>query len=125
MLKIFYVGIGGFVGAAARYVSSGLVHRSIGSGNFPYGTLFVNVAGCLLIGFFAGYSEARHFLKPEIRLFLLIGVLGSFTTFSTFGYEVFSFARDGEFLSASLNVFVHLLLGLLGVYLGYFLSKLA
>ena len=104
-----------------RYVASGIA----GSGNFQYGTLFVNIVGFFLIGFLAGYFETCHYLSSEMRLFLLIGVLGSFTTFSTFGYEVFSFARDGEFISASLNAFFHLLFGFLGVYFGYFLSKMA
>ena len=87
MSKILLVGFGGFVGAVLRYGISGWVQRWTGSVNFPYGTLAVNLLGCLVIGLLAGLAEDRGLFTPEARLFLFIGVLGAFTTFSTFGIE--------------------------------------
>ncbi len=124
MFRLFWIGLGGFLGAVSRYAVSGWAYRMVGSTWFPYGTLTVNVLGCLLIGFLSGMAEGRHLLSPDMRAMLLIGFLGSFTTFSTFGYETFTLARDGEFWVGFLNVGVHLLLGLVGVWLGFSLSRL-
>lgn len=79
------VGAGGFVGSTLRFIVSGMVHRSIPFAVVPYGTLAVNVAGCLALGALAGIGEARSVMSPELRLFLMVGLLGGFTTFSTFG----------------------------------------
>ena len=116
------VGSGGFIGALARYGLSGLVHRQIPLAVFPYGTLVVNLLGCLMIGVLAGLAESRQLFGPEFRTFALIGVLGGFTTFSTFGYETVAMMRDAEFLRASTNVGVHIVLGLALVWLGYALT---
>jgi CrcB protein len=113
------VGSGGFVGALARYGLSGLVHRQIPMTAFPYGTLVVNLLGCLLIGVLAGLADSRQLFGSEFRLFALIGVLGGFTTFSTFGYETVVLLRDAEYLRAATNVSVHVILGLTLVWLGY------
>lgn len=86
---------------------------------FPYGTLLVNLLGCLLIGVVAGYAESRQLFGPEVRMFVLIGVLGGFTTFSTFGYETFAMLRDNDLLRAAANVGAHVILGLALVWLGY------
>ncbi len=124
MHKLLLVGLGGFLGAIFRYGLSGLVYRFFEKPFFPYGTLVVNVLGCLLIGFLGGISENRQIFSPEARLFIFIGVLGSFTTFSTFGYEIFSFARDGQMLASAVNLVLHLILGLTAVWVGYILSRL-
>lgn len=116
------VGSGGFIGALARYGLSGLVHRQVPLAVFPYGTLVVNLLGCLMIGVLAGLAESRQLFGPEFRTFALIGVLGGFTTFSTFGYETVAMMRDAEFLRASTNVGVHIVLGLALVWLGYALT---
>jgi len=116
------VGSGGFLGALARYGLSGLVHRQVPLAVFPYGTLVVNLLGCLIIGVLAGLAESRQLFGPEFRTFALIGVLGGFTTFSTFGYETVAMMRDAEFLRASTNVGVHVILGLALVWLGYALT---
>jgi CrcB protein len=79
----------------------------------------VNVAGCLLIGAAAAAADTRQLLSPEARLFLMVGVLGGFTTFSTFGYETLALARDGEALRAAANVITHVVLGLAAVWAGY------
>lgn len=117
------VGCGGFVGALLRYEVSGLVQRQLPLATFPFGTLAVNLLGCLLIGAVVGLSESRQFFGPEVRTFLLIGLLGGFTTFSTFGYETFALLRDGENLRAATNVGVHVLLGPAAVWLAYTLAQ--
>ena len=116
---LLLVGMGGFLGSILRYVIGGLVHRVFTSGAFPYGTLTVNVVGCLVIGFLAGLADSRQMIGPELRLFLFIGVLGGFTTFSTFGYETLAMLRDVELIKGALSVFLHLFLGLSSVWIGY------
>ena len=119
LINAALVGSGGFAGAVFRYGLSGLVHRKIPLSTFPYGTRAVNLLGCLLIGVFAGLVESRQLFGPEFRRFALIGLLGGFTTWSTFGYETFAMLRDSEYLRAAGNVGVHLVLGLVLVWLGY------
>lgn len=114
-----WVGSGGALGALLRYGLAGLVHRQLPSVVFPVGTLAVNLLGCLLIGGLAGLVESRQLFGPEFRLFTLVGLLGGFTTFSTFGYETFALARDAEWLRAFANVSAQLVLGLACVWLGY------
>ena len=116
------VGSGGFLGALARYGLSGLVHRQMPLTTFPYGTLAVNLLGCFAIGVIAGLAESRQLFGPELRTFALIGVLGGFTTFSTFGYETFAMIRDNEHLRAAGNVGMNVILGLALVWLGYALT---
>ena len=123
MTKILMVGIGGFAGSICRYIISDLSHRMFNDPLFPYGTLIVNVAGCFLIGLLGGLSETRQFFTPEIRALILIGFLGGFTTFSTFGHEIFTVARDGQFVPALANLMLHLILGFGSVWLGFSMSK--
>lgn len=125
MKEILLVGTGGFLGSACRYLVGGWVHRLLGVSQFPVGTLAVNVAGCLAIGLFAGLAEARQVLTAEGRLFLLLGFLGGFTTFSSFGYETLALARGGEGGRALANVALQLVLGLAAVVAGHQLSRLA
>lgn len=116
------VGVGGFLGSLARYGLSGLVHRHLPGATFPYGTLTVNLLGCLVIGLLTGASESRQVFRPEARAFLLIGLLGGFTTFSTFGYETFAMLREGASVRAAFNAGAHVILGLLLVWLGHALA---
>ena len=118
------VGTGGFLGAVARYAVSGAVHRFSGFAAFPYGTLVVNLTGCAAIGLLAGWTESRQFLGPEARLFLFIGVLGSFTTFSTFGYETLALLRDGASVRAAANILLHVGVGIAAAWGGLTLSRL-
>ena len=124
MVKILFVGIGGFLGSIARYWASGMVHRVLDKSWFPVGTLAVNVIGCLLIGFLGGLAEKSQFFTPELRLMVFIGFLGGFTTFSTFGFEIITFARDGEIINALTNLVLHIVLGIGAVWLGFVLSKI-
>lgn len=117
ILKLLIVGTGGFIGAVARYGLSGLVHRYF-EGSFPYGTLFVNVVGCFVIGVLMSLVEDGHLFRPEWRLFLMIGLLGSFTTFSTLGFETLELLRDSDFRAASLNLAANVILGVGAVALG-------
>ena len=124
LINAAMVGSGGFIGALARYGLSGLVHRQVPFATFPYGTMAVNLMGCCAIGVIAGLAESRQLFGPEFRAFALIGLLGGFTTFSTFGYETFAMLRDAEYLRVAANVGVHVILGLALVLLGYALTTL-
>ena len=123
LAQILLVGLGGFLGSSARFVLSGWVHQSLPQTGFPYGTLAVNVLGCLVIGILGGQMELRQALGPSQRLFLLIGVLGGFTTFSSFAYETMSLAHAADFLKVAGNVTGHLVLGLGAAWLGYGASQ--
>ena len=122
LIHAVVVGSGGFLGALARYGLSGLVHRQLPLATYPYGTLVVNLLGCLMIGVVVGLTESRQLLGPEMRMFALIGILGGFTTFSTFAYETFAMIRNDETLRAIANVGGHVLIGLACVWLGYALT---
>jgi len=122
LINAMVVGSGGFLGALARYGLSGLVHRLLPFATFPYGTLAVNLLGCFGIGVMTGLTESRLLFGPEFRRFALIGLLGGFTTFSTFGFETFSMIRADEYFRAAASVGSHLVLGLVLVWLGYALS---
>lgn len=124
MLAIVLVGVGGFLGSVLRYLMGGWVHRTLDNPWFPYGTLFVNLIGCLVIGFLGGLAEHRQVFASETRLFLFLGVLGGFTTFSSFAYETSAFLNDGQIALASLNVGSQVILGLVAVWLGSCLSRL-
>ena len=124
MLPILLVGAGGFLGSVFRYVLSGWVHRVLDNPWFPYGTLVVNVTGSLAIGFLVGLAESRSFFTSEARMFVFIGVLGGFTTFSSFTLETLSLARSAQFLASMTNVASQIVLGLLAVWLGNLLARL-
>jgi fluoride exporter len=113
------VGTGGFVGSVLRFIVSNWVQRVSGSLLFPWGTLTVNVVGCFVIGAMAGMLEFRHPFSPDGRLFLLVGLLGGFTTFSAFGYEIMALTHDGDWLHALGHVGLHLVLALPAVWLGF------
>lgn len=123
MVKVLLVGAGGFLGSVTRYIASGLVYRILGNPYFPYGTLAVNVVGCLLIGFLGGLADSRQLFSPELRLLVFIGFLGGFTTFSTFGYEAFNFVRNGQIIVSLVNILLHIILGLGATWIGYVFSK--
>lgn len=118
------VGAGGFAGSVLRWACSGLVYRAVPAARIPWGTLAVNVLGCLAIGLLAGLVETRQAFGPRARLFLMVGLLGGFTTFSTFGYEANRLIEGGERAGAAAYVALHVVVGLAAVWLGYALSRL-
>ena len=122
--KVLIVGAGGFVGSALRYVLGGLVQSAVAVSTFPYGTLFVNVSGCFVIGLLSQLFESHSAFGPDSRAFLLLGVLGGYTTFSAFGNETVNLLRDGQPLAAGMNVGVQIVLGLLAVLLGRYMANL-
>jgi len=117
VIRVILVGLGGFVGSVARYGFGGLVQDHAGA-TFPFGTLAVNVFGCFVIGGLSELAEARGVLTPETRAFLVIGVLGGFTTFSAFGNETINLLRELDVALAVANVLANVGLALAAVWLG-------
>ena len=122
--QLLFVGFGGFIGSALRFMISGWSQRVFLYGTFPIGTLVVNVAGCLFIGFLGGLIEFRQVLDPGQRLFLMVGVLGGFTTFSTFAFETLALAQDTQLVKAAANVLLQIILGFGAALLGYVGARL-
>jgi len=123
MQGMIFVGLGGVVGALCRYGLGTFVQRLAG-GAFPLGTMLVNLLGCLFIGFLAGLQEARQMLSPEWALFVFVGFLGSFTTFSTLGLDAFKLLREDAIVAAGLYVGGQVIVGVLAVFGGFALSRL-
>jgi CrcB protein len=116
------VGSGGFIGAISRYGLNSLVYRKFSVMGFPWGTLLVNLIGCFVIGALIGLLESREIFGPGFRRFMLIGLIGSFTTYSTFGYETFVLIKGAEYFRATANIGLHVVLGLALVFVGYGLT---
>jgi CrcB protein len=124
MAHALIVGIGGFVGSILRYWVGGLVHRWVQDA-FPAETLAVNVLGCFALGGVMYLVEYREYFGTEVRLFATIGVLGGFTTFSTFGYETFALLRDSEHLEALASVLANVFVGTAAVAGGWLAAKVS
>ncbi|MBK9949827.1 MAG: fluoride efflux transporter CrcB [Nitrospira sp.] len=116
---LFLIGTGGFIGSILRYLVSGYAQQLSKSIQFPFGTLAVNILGCALVGFLAELADQRGVITGETRAFLIVGLLGGFTTFSAFGNETMNLLRDGELWLACGNIIGHTVLGLGAVWLGY------
>ena len=121
MLKLLNIAFGGAIGAVLRYWVSGLSCK-VFSGGFPWGTLIVNLIGSFIIGLIWGLLEIVT-ISQNIRLFIFIGLLGSFTTFSTFSLENFNLIQDGEYWLVLCNIAISVVLGVGLVFLGFFLSR--
>ena len=122
MQKWLMLLLGGLCGTAGRYLLAGAVYRWAGTA-FPYGTLAVNTLGCLVIGFLSTLADQKFLLKPETRLFWMVGLLGAFTTFSTLIYESWRLIQDGEFAWAGVNLLGSLVLGLAALWLGHVIAS--
>jgi CrcB protein len=122
-MEILYIGIGGFIGAVARYYLGNLAHDWLRIHNFPIGILIVNVLGCFLIGMLSGIIETKVLISEHLKSLLIIGLLGSFTTFSTFSNDTLRFITTGNFFYAILNIFLSIFVGLLFVWFGYLITE--
>jgi len=121
MTKILLLIVGGAIGTLARYGISGLTHRLV-EGAFPWGTLMVNLTGALIIGFIWGLWETER-ISSNMRTFVFIGILGGYTTFSSYAVETLNLFRDGETKLALINILASNILGLLLVFLGFIAAK--
>ena len=123
MKDLLLVGLGGAIGAVSRYTLSGLVSHSLQLGRFPLGTLMVNVVGCFLVGAFWGISERTNLTAAEVRLFLVTGVLGGFTTFSAFGMESVELVRRQDWMGFGTYVVGSVVGGVVLAWLGLSLFR--
>ena len=119
MLTYFWIMFGGALGTGARFWASGMVAERFGE-VFPLGTLFVNVSGSFVIGFFAGLTEPQgpYLVSPRVRQFVMIGICGGYTTFSSFSLQTLELAREGDWFRAGLNSVLSLVCCLIAVWLG-------
>lgn len=123
MSKLFFIGLAGFVGTLTRYWMSGAVARRYGE-TFPLGTLVVNLVGCFLVGLLFYLLQERFLVNQTVRTVVLIGLLGGFTTFSSFGLQTFTLLQDGEVGLALLNLSIANIFGLFLVWAGYTLARI-
>jgi CrcB protein len=122
MPDVLLVGVGGLLGAVLRYLVGTWVQAAAGGG-FPYGTLTVNAVGCFIIGLVAGLAEARQPLSTGGQAFLVVGLLGGFTTFSAFGIDTIRLFRDGDVLAGAFNVALQVAVGLSAVGIAFGLAQ--
>lgn len=123
MKQLLIVGLGGFIGSIARFLVQKLnLHWHFLS--IPVGTLTVNIVGSLIIGFLAGISAKSEILSPSLRLFLMVGICGGFTTFSSFTNENLTLIQNGQIFSMLLYTGLSIMFGFFAVYLGYIISNL-
>lgn len=123
-MEILFIGFGGFIGAIARYYLGNFVQDYFNIHNFPIGILFVNILGCFLIGLLTGIIDNIDSISGNLKSLLFIGILGSFTTFSTFSQDTLKLLMNGEILSALINVTISVFFGLLFVWIGYKIPQL-
>jgi fluoride exporter len=117
------IGMGGFLGCNARYLLGGWIAERYGT-SFPYGTMFINVSGSFIIGFFLVLIAERFIVHPYWRLFFAIGFLGGYTTFSTFSFETSSLIQQRSFFLALANMVGSVVLGQIAVLVGMILARL-
>jgi len=122
MKMLLFIALGGAFGAVLRYAASSGVYALLGRG-FPYGTLFVNVTGSLLIGILSIVMLERMHISAEWRTVVQVGLLGSFTTFSTFSLETLNLLEQGSLATAMMNIVLSVILCLLAVWLGVLIAR--
>jgi fluoride exporter len=124
MIKtLLFIGTGGFLGSISRYLASRFLQNNFPSA-FPYGTFFVNITGCFLIGLIYGFSERSSLLTPGWKMFLAVGFCGGFTTFSTFANENLALLRDGDFFHFFIYTGLSVFLGIAATFSGVLLTKI-
>ena len=124
MIKtLLLVGTGGFLGSISRFLASRLIQSNLPSA-FPFGTFFVNITGCLLIGLIYGFSDRSSLLTPGWKMFLAAGFCGGFTTFSTFANENLALIRDGNFFHFAIYTCLSVFLGITATFFGVLITKI-
>ncbi len=123
MYKILLLMLAGAVGTLSRYGLQGVVQKATGA-TFPWGTMAVNLTGCFIFGIIWALAEERLLIRSEIRSVILIGFLGSFTTFSSFVFETTEFLRDSQWWPAVANILAQNILGIIVFFAGLFLGRL-
>jgi CrcB protein len=120
VITYLWIAVGGALGSVARYACSALMAGAFGE-TFPWGTMFVNVLGSFVIGFFATFTgpDGRVIVSGDMRQFVMVGICGGYTTFSSFSLQTLSLAQDGEYARASLNIVLSVILCLASVWLGH------
>jgi len=124
LYSVIFVALGGALGSVSRYLLGTWTQTLSKSLDFPYGTLTVNLIGCFVIGVLAQLAETRGAFTPESRAFLFVGILGGFTTFSSFGNDTINLIRDGELFNALVNIGANVIVGLFLVWLGRIVAYL-
>lgn len=122
MQQLLIIGFGGFIGSILRFLLSRL-NLSVHFLSIPVGTLLINILGSLAIGFLAGMATKSELIPANMRLFLMVGVCGGFTTFSSFTLENMTLLQNGQYFSAFVYIAASILLGLTAVFAGFFLSN--
>lgn len=117
MTKYLMVGLGGFLGAIARFWLGGYIGERMGT-RFPYGTFVINISGSFVIGFIMTILTENAHWSPNWRYLVPVGFIGAYTTFSTFEYETLRSVQEGQWIVAMLNVVLSVILGFAGVWLG-------
>ena len=121
-MAIWWVGLGGFLGANARYLLGGWISQRWGA-VFPYGTFVINITGSFILGFFMAYANDRPWVAPSARLLFAVGFVGAYTTFSTFEYETMRLLQERETFLALMNIFGSVITGMVAVFGGFLLGE--
>lgn len=119
-MSYLWIALGGAIGSMARYAGTNIVAGWLG-GHFPWGTLFINVLGSFVIGFFSALTGpgGKVFVSNDVRLFVMVGICGGYTTFSSFSLQTLDLMHDGHYLRAGFNVVGSVLACLIAVWIGY------
>jgi CrcB protein len=123
-MRYLLVFLGAGIGGVLRFAMSSAVYRAVNGWDFPIGTFSINMLGCFVIGLMMQLAETKGVLQGDTRLFVFVGVLGGYTTFSSFGFETFQLLRDGQYIYAAINSVLQVCLGIFLVWLGWVIGRL-